>query len=70
MQWWMSKLRPLTCGGVTVGLIQAVGQIDFNQIWFQFWLTILNAFIALLFGQDPSEYSGGGTSSLFGSFFL
>jgi hypothetical protein len=70
MQWWMSRWRPLAYGGVTLGILQAAGGIDWNQVWFQFWYLILNVFITLLFGGDTSAISSEAISSPFGSLFL
>ncbi len=69
MQRWMNKIRPLACGGVTLGILQAVPAIDFNQIWVQFLATWINVLVSLLFGGDLSNLTGGGSFSPFGSFF-
>ncbi len=70
MQRWMTKLRPLACGGITLGVLQGLEAVDFNQVWFQFLYTILNALITLLLGGEMSSLTDSGTGSLFGSFFL
>lgn len=48
------SLRPLACGAITCGFIQIFSQVDFNQIWFQFLLTLFNTIVALLTGNDPT----------------
>ena len=70
MQRWMIRLRPLACGGVTLGVLQAIQGIDLNRMWFEFLLTWLNALISLLLGGDASALGSGGSTSPFGSFFL
>ncbi len=70
MQWWMSRWRPLAYGGVTLGWLQAAGDIDWNQLWFQLWYLILNVIVTVLFGGDPSAISTDAGGSPFGSFFL
>jgi hypothetical protein len=70
MQRWMMKVRLLACGGVTLGILQAIDAIDFNQIWFNFLYVILNALVTLLLGGDLGTITDTGTSSPFGSFFL
>jgi hypothetical protein len=69
MQKWMIKLRPLACGGVTLGLLQAFQGIDLNQLWFNFWYFILNAVISLVLGGNVSSLANLTPSSQFGSFF-
>lgn len=70
MQSWIIRMRPLVCGGVTLGLFQAMQDINFNQIWFQFLLSWLSALITVLLGGDASTAFGDTTGSGFGSFFL
>lgn len=70
MQRWMSRFRILACGGVTLGVLQAIQNIDFNQIWFLFWFTIVNAFVSVLLGGDSSSLAAGGAGLPFGGFFL
>lgn len=70
MKWKMNRLHPLASGVVTLGILQAVQNVDFNQIWFLFLQTILNVVVALLLGGDLSTVFDGGFSSPFGSFFV
>jgi hypothetical protein len=70
MQRWMTKVRLLACGGVTLGILQAIEAIDFNQIWFNLLYVILNTLVSLLLGGDLSTTTDTGMSSPFGSFFL
>ncbi len=69
MQRWMTKMRPLAYGGVTLGVLQGFQTVDFNQIWFQFLYAILNAIVSLLLGGDASSLSSSDYGSPFGSFF-
>ena len=68
MQRWMIKLRPLACGTITLGWLQAVQDISFNQLWFEFLITWLSGLLSFLLGGDAS--SAPGSTSPFGSFFL
>jgi len=66
----MRKLHPLACGGVTLGVLQGLEAVDFNQIWFQLLYMILNVFVTALLGGDPSTMTDTGTGSLLQSLFL
>jgi len=68
MQRWMSRLQLLACGGITLGVLQAIQNIDLNQIWFLLWYMIVTAFVSALFGGDASLLTGTPGSSLFGGF--
>ena len=70
MQRWMTKVRLLACGGVTLGILQAIEGIDLNQIWFNLLYVILNTLVSLLLGGDLSTTTDSGVGSLFESFFL
>ena len=74
MQWWMRKLRPLACGGVTLGVLQAIQGIDFNSIWYSFLYqllsTLVGVFVTLFTGGEVSDVVGAELSSPFASFFL
>lgn len=50
----MRKLYLLSSGGVTFGLLQAWGMIDFNNILFEFLLTFATLIITALLG-DASQ---------------
>ena len=69
MQRWMVKLRPLACGGVTLGVLQALEAINLNQIWYNVLYVILNTLVSLLLGGDLTS-TAEGSGSLFESFFL
>jgi hypothetical protein len=45
-------LRGLSCGAVSLGLLQAFGAVSFNQVWFNFLITILSIFVTAVFGGD------------------
>jgi hypothetical protein len=49
----MRVLRQVSCGAVMLGLLQAFGALNFNQIWFQFLATLATLFATVFFG-DPS----------------
>jgi hypothetical protein len=66
----MRKLHPLACGGVTLGVLQGLQAVDFNQIWFQMLYMILNVFVTLLLGGDTTTMTDTGTGSLLDSLFL
>jgi hypothetical protein len=68
MQRCMRRLYPLACGGITLGVLQAIGAIDFNQIWFDLLYVVLNTLVSLLLGGDLSTVSA--TGSLFESLFV
>ena len=70
MEWKMNRLHSLASGVVTLGILQAVQNVDFNQIWFLFLQTILNVVVALLLGGDLSTVFESGSGSTFGSFFV
>ena len=74
MRKWMAGLRPLACGGVTLGVLQAVQGIDLNQIWFQFlaelWSWVIGVILMLVFGGDVSSLFDIQTGSQLGSFFV
>jgi uncharacterized integral membrane protein len=57
-------LYGLSTGSISLGILQALGGINFNQLWYNFLTTLLSALVALLFGGDLSQLSSG--YSLFG----
>ena len=74
MQWWMRKLGPLACGGVTLGVLQAIQSIDFNNIWYSFLYqllsTLVGVFVTLFTGGEVGDVVATELSSPFASFFL
>lgn len=44
------QLAALASGGVLFGWLQAAGAIDFNQVFFELVLGIINAIVGALFG--------------------
>ena len=70
MQRWTKNLYPLASGGVMLGILQGFEAVNFNQIWFEFLYTILNALVALLLGGEASTLTEIGSGSLLESFFL
>lgn len=72
MHWWLKKLRPLACGAVTLGLLQAVQNVNYNQLWFQLIISLLTGFLGAvlkLFGVDIATSSTSSSSSALSSFF-
>jgi hypothetical protein len=55
MRRWIVKLRPLAGGAITLGWLQAIQDIDFNQIWFEFLVTWLSALLSFLLGGDVNS---------------
>ncbi len=49
------RLYPLLCGGMTLGLIQGLGSINYNSLLFQFMATWSNLLVALIFGGDLTD---------------
>ena len=41
-------------------LINTLGTTDYNQVWFSFLITVLNAILTLLLGGDISQVLGSG----------
>jgi hypothetical protein len=72
MHWWLKKLHPLACGAVTFGLLQAVQNVNYNQLWFQLVISLLTGFLGAvlkLFGVELPTGSTSGSSSAFSSLF-
>lgn len=44
----------LVPGALTLGWLQALGDVDFNQIFFSFLSTFLNLLVSVLLGGDAS----------------
>lgn len=63
------KAYPLACGGVTLGVLQSLDAINFNNIWFQIVYTFFNTLIALLLGGSSTNEGTNIWSSLFGNLF-
>ncbi len=68
MQRLMMKLRPLAYGGVSLGWLSSLQDLDFNQMWYSLLATLLNAFVSLLFGVNIDTATGT-TTSIFESLF-
>lgn len=49
----------LSTGGITLGVVQGVSGIAFSDIWTNFLTQIFSVLIALIFGQNPTQFSGG-----------
>lgn len=46
-------LATLASGAVTLGLLQAIADLNFNQIWFSFLTTLLSLLVSVLLGGAP-----------------
>ncbi len=69
-------IHGLSTGGISLGILQAMGDIDYNGLWSNFLTTLLTTlvqlFVTVLFGVDPAEmleftgqFGGFGLQSLF-----
>ncbi|HUU97452.1 MAG TPA: hypothetical protein VM487_17080 [Phycisphaerae bacterium] len=69
-------IHGLSTGGISLGILQALGGIDYNGLWSGFLTTLLTMlvqlFVTVLFGVDPNEvlnftnqFGGLGLGSLF-----
>lgn len=54
-------LVPVMYGGVTLGILQAVSDVNFNNIWFNFLTTLLSLLVALLLGGDVNALGTSGS---------
>jgi hypothetical protein len=68
MQRWIKRLRPLACGGIALGIFQAIQSIDFNQLWYEFLSLFLALLVQVLLGGGLEGVSGTEGISLFDSF--
>ena len=68
MQRMMIKLRPLAYGGISLGWLSSLQDIDFNQLWYNLLATLLNAFVSLFFGTEL-DTAAATTTSFFDSLF-
>jgi len=67
MRRYVYTIRALSCGAITLGILQGLEMFDFNQLWYTLLNMLLNAFVSLIFGIDPT--ASADTSSLFGGMF-
>lgn len=51
---WMRVLRGLSSGALMLGLVQAFGALNFNQIWFQFIAALVSLLATALFGAQTT----------------
>lgn len=68
MQRWIKRLRPLACGGIALGIFQAIQNIDFNQLWYEFLSLFLALLVQVFLGGGLEGVSGAEGVSLFDSF--
>ena len=54
MATWIRRLRWLATGAVTLGILQGIEGLNFNQLFFQFLNTIIALFVSVFFGADPT----------------
>jgi hypothetical protein len=62
MKRWQIRLCSLATGGVTLGIVQGIYGISWNDVWFQFLVTWISAIIQVFVGGDTSLLSSLGTS--------
>jgi hypothetical protein len=76
MRRYLYAIHGLSTGGISLGILQAMGDIDYNGLWSNFLTTLLTMlvqfFVTVLFGVDPAEmleftsqFGGLGLESLF-----
>jgi len=76
MRRYLYVIHGLSMGGISLGVLQALGGIDYNGLWSGFLTTLLTMLVRLLvtvlFGVDPNEvlnftdqFGGLGLESLF-----
>ena len=69
-------IHGVSTGGISLGILQALGGIDYNGLWSGFLTTLLTMLVQLvvtvLFGVDPAEmleftsqFGGLGLGSIF-----
>jgi hypothetical protein len=54
------RLAPVAYGGVTLGILQGVSDVDYNGIWFEFLTTLFSLLVTLFFGGDLASVIGAG----------
>ena len=54
MNRWKKRLCMLATGGMTLGILQGVYGISWNDVWFEFLLTWISVIIQVLVGGDTS----------------
>ncbi|MFO0839507.1 MAG: hypothetical protein U1D55_13405 [Phycisphaerae bacterium] len=57
------RIAQLASGAVVLGLFQATGAIDFNNILVNFLARLLSLIVALLFGADSSQLLGSSSTT-------
>jgi hypothetical protein len=59
MRRYLYVIHGLSTGGISLGILQALGGIDYNGLWSGFLTTVLTVLVQLLvvvfFGADPTE---------------
>ncbi len=58
MRRYWKMLAPLSCGGVTLGILQGWGMINFSNVWTEFLTFLFGTLVSLLFGVGTSGLSG------------
>lgn len=58
---WKKRLCSLATGGVTLGILQGIYGISWNDVWFEFILTWITAIIQIFVGGDSSLLDSFGT---------
>ena len=68
MKRYLYTIRALSCGAISLGVLQGLELFDFNQLWFTLLNMLLNALVSLVFGIDPTATLE--TGGLFGGLFV
>lgn len=50
---WLVRLAPLACGGTSLGILQAIGDVNYAQIFTNFLSSLLSLLVQILFGGIP-----------------
>jgi hypothetical protein len=61
MRRYWKLLAPISCGGVTLGWLQAFGMVNFSNVWTDVLAFLFTALINAIFGVVPLNelYPGG-----------
>ncbi len=60
MTWLLSRARAIASGAILLGVVQALGQVDFNNILFQLLTSFFTLLVSLLLGDTSALENGSG----------
>ena len=69
MLWLYRRFGALATGGITLGILQGLANIDWNSILYQFLATWLSAISSLFFGGSLDSSTAGASSPFSGLLF-